>query len=661
MKGYMGKILFVNLTSGQIEERIIPDRVYEMLLSGVGLGAYVLYSEIPAGADPLGPENILGFTSGLLTGTGSLMTGRWMVVCKSPLTGGWGDANCGGTLAPAIKQCGYDGIFFSGIAEKPVYLHINNKGPQLKDASHVWGKDATESEEILRAENTVKKKPSVAVIGTAGEKVSLIAGVCNDGGRIAARSGGGAVMGSKRLKAIVLAGSKPIKCHDLQEVKKISQAYADKIRKQNLPGIVKGSLLPLMGKAMTSIKRVAPLDGMMFALMMRKWGTPMSNGMAVTNGDTPIKNWAGSVKDYNRSYYSKINADYVIKREYRKYHCYSCVVGCGGVCDISDIGQGRFTHTHKPEYETCAVFGGLLMNRDLDSIFYINELLNRAGMDSISAGHAVAFAMECYEKGLLTPEDTGGLKLTWGNAQAVVKLIEMMIAREGLGDILADGVKIAAGKIGSGAEEYAIHAGGQEPGMHDSRFDPQMGVHYSTDPTPGRHTIGAAQYYNMTRLWEKVSWAPAVKIYPKDEEYIATDREALKTVAGACYKQIVDGIGGCLFAQIMGVQHWQAFEWLNAATGWGKTPDEYMLIGKRMQTLRQLFNVKHGIEPKSFKIHPRMAGDPPLKEGPNKGRTVPIDDMMSLHWKHFGWDENTGIPLPETIQHLELNQLLQEG
>lgn len=159
------------------------------------------------------------------------------------------------------------------------------------------------------------------------------------------------------------------------------------------------------------------------------------------------------------------------------------------------------------------------MNRNLESIFYINELLNRAGMDSISAGHAVAFAMECYEKGLLTVEDTGGLDLTWGNAEAVIKLIEMMIAREGLGDLLADGVKIAANKMGSSADRYAIHAGGQEPGAHDSRFDPMMGVHYSIDPTPGRHTIGASQYYNMIRLWEKVSWAPAVKIYPKDEEY----------------------------------------------------------------------------------------------------------------------------------------------
>lgn len=661
MKGYTGKILLVDLSTGSMEERSIPDQIYEMLLSGVGLGAYILYNEIPAGADPLGPDNIIGFTSGLLTGTGSLMTGRWMMVCKSPLTGGWGDANCGGTFSPALKQCGYDAIFFKGISEKPVYLLIDNKGPQLKDASHVWGKDAYEAEQILQAENTVKKRPVVALIGTAGEKISLISGICNDGGRIAARSGGGAVMGSKKLKAVVLAGSKPIKCHDPQGVKEISKEFAGKVRKQNLPGFVKGSFLPIMGKFMGSMKYVAPLDGMMIAMMWKKWGTVLSNGMSVPMGDTPIKNWAGSVKDYGKSYYSKIDADLITKRETRKYHCYSCAVGCGGVCDISDISGGKYSHTHKPEYETCGAFGGLILNRDLNSIFYINELLNRAGMDSISAGATVAFAIECYQNGLITKEDTGGLELGWGNAPAVIKLLELMIDREGIGDLLADGVKTAARKLGQGSEAYAVHAGGQEPGMHDSRYDPMMGVHYSVDPTPGRHTIGAGQYYNTTRLWEKVSWAPPVKLYPKAEEYIASDKEALKAVAGACYKQITDGVGGCLFAMMMGVQHWQAFEWLNAATGWDKTPDEYMEIGRRMQTLRQIFNIKHGVDPRTYKMHKRMAGDPPLNEGPLKGKEVPIEDMMKNYWKHIGWDENTGIPLSDTVQQLQLDQILVKG
>jgi aldehyde:ferredoxin oxidoreductase len=195
LKGYTGKVLFVNLSTGMMKEHKLPDELYENYLSGVGLGVHVLYHTIPSKADPLGPDNVLGFVSGLLTGTGSVMTGRWMAVCKSPLTGGWGDANCGGTFSPAIKQCGYDGIFFKGISEKPVYLYVDNKGPQLRDAYHVWGKDSVETEEILEKENWTKKKPSIVTIGQSGEKCSLISGIVNDKGRIAARSGVGAVMG----------------------------------------------------------------------------------------------------------------------------------------------------------------------------------------------------------------------------------------------------------------------------------------------------------------------------------------------------------------------------------------------------------------------------------------------------------------------------------
>ncbi len=657
MPGYTGKILNINLTTAEMREETIPDPVYQTLLSGVGLGAYILYNRIPAGADPLGPDNILGFVSGLLTGTGSLITGRWMVVCKSPLTGGWGDANCGGNFSPAIKQCGYDGIFFSGISPTPVYLFIDANGPQLKSAEHLWGLDSVNAEEQLIEAHQSKKKPCVACIGQAGENLSLISGICNDGGRIAARSGVGAVMGSKRLKAVVLSGSKPIRSNDPAKMKEISKELAEKIRKYNLPNIP-GSLLPLGGMLLGGMKKGAPMDGMISAGLMKRWGTIMNNTMGAVNGDSPIKNWGGSVKDYSYKYYKHLNPDHIIQRETRKYHCYSCSIGCGGIVDISGVKGAGFTHTHKPEYETCCAFGGLVMNKDMDAIYVINELLNRAGMDSISAGSTVAFALECYEKGILTREQTGGLELTWGNADAITALIQKMIAREGIGDLLADGVKVAAKKLANGSAEYAVHAGGQEPGMHDSRFDPLLAVHFSGDPTPGRHTIGSAQYYDVLHLWEKVSWAPNTGSYVKAEEYVPSETLALKAVANSCYKELTDGAGGCLFAMVLGVEHWKLFEWLNAATGWEKTPDEYMEIGKRIQTLRQMFNIKHGIDPMSFRLHKRMAGEPPLKAGPLKGRTVPIEPMLRLYWQAFGWDEH-GAPTPETVAALALDGLLQ--
>ncbi len=657
MKGYMGKVLLVDLSSDTIEEQSVPEEVYEDFLSGVGLGAYFLHRSIPQGADPLGPDNILGLVSGLLTGTGSLLTGRWLAVAKSPLTGGWGDANCGGRFSPAIKQCGYDGIFFKGISQKPVYLVVDEGGARLEDASELWGMDAVETENRLEEKHRAKKKPAVAVIGPAAEKLSLISGICNDRGRIAARSGCGAVMGSKKLKAVVLNGNQPIECADREKIRTLNKDYAAKVKKVKLPGFFKGSLLPLVGKLMGKMKTATALDGMMsFVPGTKKWGTPMSNSLGITSGDLPVKNWGGSVVDYNHSHYKHLNPDLIKKREYKKYSCYSCVLACGGVCKIDDIAGGAYAETFKPEYETCVAFGALLMNKDLETIFYINELLNRAGMDTISAGHTVAYAIECFENGLLTKEDTGGLMLNWGNAEAIVELVKKMVAREGIGDLLADGVRAAVERIGNKSERYAMHAGGQEPGLHDPRFDPLLGVHFSTDPTPGRHTTGSGQYYMLMNLWEEVSWAPRITRYPKKDEYIPSDREALKAVAGACFKQVLDGSGGCIFAALSGLQHWPLFKYLNAAAGWEKTPDEYMEIGRRIQTLRQLFNIREGIEPLSFKMPERLAGRPPLEEGPLKGKSVPIEEMMSLCWKHFGWDEKTGIPLQETLDALSLNR-----
>lgn len=658
MKGYMGKILIIDLTTGIFEEKDINDEIYENYLSGVGLGAYILYKNIPKGANPLGPDNMLGFVSGLLTGTGSLMTGRWMAVCKSPLTGGWGDANCGGNLSPAIKRCGYDGIFFKGISEEPVYLYIDDNGYELRDATYLWGKDTVIAEETLEEEYKKTKKPSIATIGLSAEKLSLISGISNHKGRMAARSGVGAVMGSKKLKAVVLCGSKQILSNDPETIRKYSKEYSQKVKNINLPGIFKGSLLPIMGKAMIIPKNIMPMDGMMSAAIMKKWGTGFGNTMGMHNGDDPIKNWGGSVVDYNRKYYKNVNPDKVLKREYKKYHCYSCVIGCGGLCDIKDIASGEFTHTHKPEYETVNAFGALLMNKDLDAIFYINELLNRAGMDSISAGNTVAYAIECYENGLLTKEDTDGLELNWGNAKAIIELVKKMILREGIGDILADGVKEAVKRIGHETNKYAMHAGGQEPGMHDPRLDPALGVHFSADPTPGRHTIGAFSYYNYMHLWEKISWIPKIKRgISKEVEHEVSDRNGLVTVANSCIKQVLDGSGGCLFALITGVQHWKIFEYLNAATGWDKTPDEYMIIGKRIQTLRQMFNIREGINPIDFKIPDRIAGNSSLKTGPNKGKTIPIEGMIKKHWEHFGWDNETGIPTENTIKDLGLDEL----
>jgi len=656
MNAYTGKILSIDLETGKSQIEAVPDRVYEQFLSGLGLGVYYLYKHIPVGCDPLGPENILGFVSGLLTGTGSLMTGRWLAVCKSPLTGGWGDANCGGTLSPAIKRCGYDAIFIHGKAQKPVYIFIDDDTVEIKDARSLWGKDAIESEELLMAKYSEKgRKPSAAVIGEAGEKLSLISGISNAGGRIAARSGVGAVMGSKNLKALVLCGSQSIRAYDPKRMKELSKHFTQSLRSQKLQNFVTGAMFPILGKILMGGSITKRIDGMLYASLLKKWGTDISNTIGMLAGDNPIKNWKGSVKDFSHHSYRHLNPDLITKREIRKYSCYSCAIGCGGICQYRDSNSGEIKETHKPEYESINALGGLLLNDDLDSIFVINDMLNRAGMDTISAGSTIAFALECFEKGILTKADTNGLELQWGNAAAITELAKRMIKREGIGDILADGTAQAAKKIGNGAETYAIQAGGQEPGMHDSRLDPQMGLQYSVDPTPGRHTIGSGLYYNMMQLWRYSKKAPKQPLlYPRKREFQATEENAQISVLSSCIKMVLDGAGGCLFALISGLQNWQLFEYLNAATGWEKTPDEYLDIGKRIQTLRQMFNIREGINPQQNTLNQRALGYPPLKEGPLKNKSVPIEEMQKLHWKFFGWDESTGVPLKSTIEEIGL-------
>ena len=646
-RGYMGKILNVDLSKGEVAEELIPDEVYQKYLSGTGLAAYILYERIPAGADPLGPDNILAFMSGLLTGTGSLFSGRWMVAGKSPLTGTWGDANCGGTFSPAIKRCGFDGILFTGISEKPVYLYVSNSKIELRDASALWGRDAIETEEALQEQYGPNAR--IAVIGPSGEKLSLISGICNDRGRIAARSGLGAVMGSKRLKAVVPDGRKRIVPYDQEAVHKLSRKCNWWVRLQLPLGPSIG--VGLLGALLRILPTAMAMDGVIYKSILRQWGTGGLNQMSPEWGDSPIKNWKGSSVDWPLKRSGSADPDKINKSEFIKYHCYSCPLGCGGKCSMT----GKYSETHKPEYESVLALGGLCMNEDTDSLFSLNEMLNRAGMDTISAGATVAFAMELYEKGILTREQTGGIDLTWGNTSGIAALIQKMIDREGIGDVLADGSKLAAERIGKGAHEYTVHAGGQEPAMHDGRQDPGFALHYSVEPTPGRHTIGSQIYYEMYQLWKKVKGLPGklpFQIYTKNSKFKGTVKQALETAACSKYMNVINGAGLCMFGCFLGVTRTPTFDWLNAATGWNRKPEEYMEIGERIQTIKQAFNIRQGVDPRRNRLSARGLGTPPQSEGANRNRTVPIEKMMSQYWEQFNWDPQTGRPTEKALSKL---------
>ncbi|MCJ7623795.1 MAG: aldehyde ferredoxin oxidoreductase family protein [Anaerolineaceae bacterium] len=648
--GYMGKVLWVDLSKGTCIPQDVPDETYRQFLSGSGLAAILSWREIPAKTDPLGPDNVLGFTSGLLTDTGSIFTGRWMVTGKSPLTGTWGEANCGGTFSPAIKRCGYDGIFFKGISNRPVYLHMDGSQAELRDADHLWGLDTIETERTLKRD--LGGRFYTACIGTAGEKLSLIACISNDFGRMAGRSGLGAVMGSKKLKAIVLAGDQKTDVHDADRIEELS-CKATHWAKWKLP-LPPGTVVKLLG----TLFRILPVwiaqDGLVYKILLDKWGTSGMNQVSIEMGDGPVQNWRGSNVSYGFKHSDTTNPDNITRHQVMRYQCSACPLGCGGIMQI----PGRSETSHKIEYESVLSWGSMLLNEDLESILEANERLTRAGMDSISAGATMAFAFECYENGLISREDTGGIELSWGNSESILSLLDMMINRIGIGDLLADGSRLAAQRIGKGAEQYAMHAGGQELGMHDSRNDPGFALHASVDPTPGRHTNGSQLYYEMFQLWSKVRHLPRVKhIFNKDERYDPSPEKAAAAVASSRLFQLLGGTGVCLFGALIGVQRIPIFEWLNAATGWDISPEGYLEIGARIQTLKQVFNAREGV-PLQHAINKRALGLPPQTQGANKGRTVDIENLVKNYWTASDWDPNTGIPTRECLEKLGLGEIV---
>ena len=656
-KGYMGKILWVDLTNRKVEEQAVEEDHYKKFLGGYGLGAKVIWDrQKGSNIDALGPDNILGFTPGLLTGTNALFSGRYMVMGKSPLTGGWGDANSGGYLSIEIKKCGYDGIFFSGISEDPVYLSVRDGKAELKSAQAHWGTDAIAVEDAIRAE-LGDAKAKVAAIGGAGEKLSLISGIVNDRGRIAARSGLGAVMGSKRLKAIALNGSGKIDIADEKRILALNKEYLVKFNKtQKLERYLSGKLLPRVGRLLGISPVQTRMDAFLWRELVRKFGTGGITAMSSESGDSPVKNWGGvGFRDFPLgTHSSRISGDRVLDFEKKKYNCQACPLGCGGIVDYKDE-RYDIRDGHKPEYETTCALGTLCLNNDLGSLFYLNEECNKAGIDTISTGSVAAFAIECYENGILTKVDTDGLELTWGNTEAIVGLVEKVIAREGIGDLLADGVKVAAQKIGSGSERFAIHAGGQEVAMHDSRFDPGFGLSYQAEPTPGRHTIASHTYIElmeMDRISPEAQKVAAVFKKLRSQDYTA---KVPLQVIQSNYVQACNSLGMCIFGLQTGPI--PVFEYSNAATGWHLSNTEYLEIGERIENIRQAYNVREGIKPADMKLAERAVGRPPLTEGPNKGITLDIEKMVAVFYREHDWDVETGRPSKARLEALGLKEV----
>jgi len=611
MGGNWNKILFVDLGTGETAVEEPGEQLYRDFLGGNGVGARILYSRQAPGVDALGPNNMLGFTTGVLIGTPAVGATRFTVCGKSPLTDTWGDANSGGYLAAALKKAGFDAVFFTGVAEKPVYLYVEDGAAELRDAGHLWGRDTFETEAALKEE--WGEDTQVACIGPAGEKLSRIAAIIHDRGRAAARSGLGAVMGSKRLKAVAVLGTLPVPLADEAAAKELRRAHLRVLRED---------------------------DSVAY---FRKYGTVSHVASSTFSGDSPTKNWKGvGLEDFPQA--EAISDDNVIKYEQKKYGCYRCPIACGGIYRVEG-GPYAVEATQKAEYETCAMFGSNLLNDDIESIIKANEICNRYGLDTISTAGTIAFAFECYEQGLITKEDTGGLALEWGDADAIVRLTQMIAHREGIGDLLAEGSKAAAEKLGGSAREYAIHAGGQELAAHDPRLAPSLAVNYAAGATPGRHTLAGLGWF------EWGSTLRGVEI-PDMDKYDVHGKGELNTNLLNLWHAVY-ATGVCLFVFMkLDVAVWP--EMIRAVTGWDYSWDEFLETGARIAALRQAFNVREGLPVAESIISGRAIGHPPQQSGPLEGVSIDVEVQRREFYQARGWDAETGRPLKETLVALGL-------
>lgn len=650
--GYMGRYCIVNLSTGKTETVEPPDEFYRKFLGGYGLGAAVITERQKAGIDPLGPESHLGFCAGLLSGAGPFFAGRFMVVGKSPLTGGWGDANSGGFLSTEIKRAGYDAVFITGAAKKPVWVLVTDEGIEIRDAAFLWGKDGLETEDAIRQE-LGDKKVQVACIGPSGEKRSLISGIVHDGGRMAARSGLGAVMGGKNLKALAVRGKKKVPVADPDRLKAINADFLADFKKSKLADRISLKLLNnIVTRLIYHTGIAVPAHPSMVREIMRTYGTTGNLVFSFMTGETPIKNWSGvGYTDYTMASASKNSDNSILKRQKRRYACQGCPLGCGGIIDIE---KGRYAGTqgHKPEYETIGAFGGMTLLDDTDTLIELNEMCNRAGIDSISTGCVVAFAIECFERGILTREDTGGLELRWGEGDAIVRLTEMIISREGLGDILADGVKRASEKIGKGSEAYAVHAGGQELPLHDSRCDQGYAISYQCEPTPGRH--GSGSYLNAGLLGVDKNFPNMREILKRSVSKV--ERDVCRYTASSIYMSLLNGCGMCMLGAV--TASLPVVQYLNAVTGWDLSAEEYYKCGERILSLRKAFTVREGITPADQRLRDRTVDGSPLAAGPNRGVVVDMKTLEEIFFRNLGWDYTTGGPTPAKIRELGLDALL---
>lgn len=601
--GYTGRILGVNLTKRKLRIETLDEGFAKKYIGGVGFAAKILWDETTASTRPLSPENVLVFMTGPLTGTKAPSSSRYIVAAISPLTGIWGEAHAGGIFGWELKHAGFDGIILKGMAESHIYLWINDGKVEIEGASHLWGKDNYEVAELIRKETD--QKASVASIGLSGEKLVKIAGIISDGkdGRAAARCGLGAVMGSKNLKAIAVRGTMELKLGDEEKLRE---------------------------SVKNAVPRLAPKS--------KEWIKGFRIGHADI-GTLPIKNW---LKGTFEGFGEKMALTLLKGKQYR---CRGCVGGC---LESMMTKEGRHIC-----YEAIAPLGSLCLIDDMATLEKAYVMCNKFGLDAISAGTAIAFAMECFEKGLIDKEDTGGISLTWGNSKAMIKVLKMIADGEGIGKLLGQGVRNAAERIGGLAKEYAIHVKGLEPPAHDPRAFSSLAVGYATSPRGACHVQGHTYALERFQTCPDLGYTDIVDRF-KDEGKGEMNAKMQN------FMSMLDSLISCqfLFSQFS-VMPSDFIEWLNYVTGLKMDLKQFMKTGECIFNLKRLFNVRRGMSRKDDTLPSRLLTHK-RGEGGAADNLPCLGRQLNEYYSYRGWSEE-GIPTKETLTKLGLEEFLDWG
>jgi len=620
--GYAGKYLRVDLSHGIIKIIPLPEELVSQFLGGNGFGTKILWDEVGRDVNPLSPENKLIFATGPLTGTIFPTAGRLEVISKSPLTGIYGDANAGGHFTPELKRSGFDMIIFEGKSPKPVYLWVHNGEAEIRDASNVWGKGTHETESILRSD-LADNRVQVTSIGPAGENLVRYAAVMTHG-CAAARSGVGCVMGSKNLKAVAALGNLEIPIAKRDEyLKACLDAQKEILKNPFTPGL-------------------------------SRYGTPQLSVPMSEVGRFPTKNHQqGHFEFVEDTSAERIEKDHFI----RKIACFACPIGCHHVVEVK---EGK----HKGvalvlEYETVNALGARCWNRDLPSIIRADYLCDDYGLDAISTGASIAFAMELSEKGILTRSDTD-LDLMWGNADTVLELVTRIAYRKELGNILAEGVRRAAEAIGKGSEYYAMHIKGQEVSAQDGRAQQSMGLAQATSSRGADHLKGFPTIDEMGYPTEAVQ-RYGKQYLPEIVDPIQTKYKPMVVKDGEEFCAVIDSVGICKFGTLFPpALYWEPIAAaLSLITGMELNVPKLKAIGERIVNLQRMYNVRHGITRKDDR-QPRRMLEEKSPSGRAKGHVVYLDRMLDEYYALRGWDKQTGLPTEKKLNDLELEYTVPE-